>query len=120
MQILFIILNDLNYLDEILQKFLARKVRGATIIDSEGMATAMMANEGFYNLLAGPFAGALEGGSKRSKTIFTVINDPAKVDEVVGEVREIASKSQENVIGFMFTLPVSGIYPLRSNKQNKN
>ena len=42
MNVLFIVLNDLAYLDEILEEFVALKVRGATIIDSEGMAAAIL------------------------------------------------------------------------------
>lgn len=42
MNVLFIVLNDLAYLDEILEEFVSLKVRGATIIESEGMAAAIL------------------------------------------------------------------------------
>lgn len=117
MQILFIILNELSFLDAILEKFIELKVRGGTIIDSQGMAAAIMKNEGFFgSLLSGPFSRALENDQKNSKTIFTVIPEEEKVKEVVGAVQEIIQKSTKQVIGFMFTMPVSGIYPLHHKK----
>ena len=42
MEALFIVLNDLSYLEAILQRFVELRVRGATIIDSMGMARAIM------------------------------------------------------------------------------
>ncbi|OQC10838.1 MAG: hypothetical protein BWX74_00425 [Tenericutes bacterium ADurb.Bin087] len=116
MQILFIVLNDLSYLDRILEKFLDLHVRGATIIDSQGMAAAIMQNEGLLSLLSGPFARSLENDQKGSKTIFTVIPEPEKVTEAVKAVQEIVAGSKKQVVGFMFTLPVSGIYPLKAKK----
>ncbi|MCU0105429.1 hypothetical protein N7603_07140 [Acholeplasma vituli] len=113
MQALFIVLNDLSYLDQILSKFLELKVRGATIIDSQGMASAIMNNEGLSMLMSGPFQRSLDTEQKGSKTIFTVIPEVEKVEEVVNEVRKIVEKSKKQVIGFMFTVPVSGIYPMK-------
>ncbi len=113
MQALFIVLNDLSYLDQILSRFLDLKVRGATIIDSQGMAAAIMNNEGLNMLLTGPFQRTLDSDQKGSKTIFTVIPEAEKVEEVVNEVRKIVEKSKKQVIGFMFTTPVSGIYPMK-------
>lgn len=113
MQALFIVLNDLSYLEQILSKFLELKVRGATIMDSQGMAAAIMNNEGMNFIFSGPFQRSLDNDQKASKTIFSVIPEVEKVEEVVTEVRKIVEKSKKQVIGFMFTIPVSGIYPMK-------
>lgn len=113
MQILFIVLNDLSYLDRILEKFIDLQVRGGTIIDSQGMAAAIMQNEGMMGLLSGPFARSLSNDQKSSKTIFTVIPEAEKAQLVVKEIQKIVEGSKKQVIGFMFTMPVSGIYPMR-------
>ena len=114
MQILFIVLNDLSYLDKILDTFLEHKVRGGTIIDSQGMAAAIMQKEGgFGALLRGPFARSLENDQKMSKTIFTVIPESEKVEAVVTAIPGVVANSKKQVIGFMFTMPVSGIYPMK-------
>lgn len=112
MQILFIVLNDLSYLDRILQKFIELQVRGGTIIDSQGMAAAIMQNEGMTGLLNGPFSRSLSNDQKGSKTIFTVIPEAEKAKFIVKEIQKIVETSEKQVIGFMFTMPVSGIYPM--------
>lgn len=114
MQILFIVLNDLSHLQEILEIFIKLKVRGATILDSEGMAKAVLEMEGLNFLLGGPFQQTLPKKVDGSKTIFTVIPEEEKVPEVVEAIQNALTNSKEKVIGFMFTLPVSGIYPLKS------
>lgn len=113
MEVLFIVLNDLSYLDQIFAKFLELKVRGATILDSTGMARAVMDIEGLNFMLSGPFQHSFSENDKKSKTIFTVIPDAAKAQEVIAEIREIVEDSKKRVIGFMFTVPVSGIYPMK-------
>lgn len=113
MQVLFLVLNDLSYLDKIFAKFVELKLRGATILDSEGMAQAIMKNEGLFSaLLQGPFAKSIQQTGE-SKTIFTVIPEEEKVAQVVEEIKELVSSSEKSAIGFMFTLPVSGIYPIK-------
>lgn len=115
MEALFIVLNDLNYVDRVLEKFVELKVKGATIINSQGMASAILHGEGFMNLLnAGPFSKSLDADQKYSKTIFTVIPDTLEVGHIVSEIRAIVEDSNRKVVGFMFTMPVSGIYPLKS------
>ncbi|HEY8405270.1 MAG TPA: hypothetical protein VIK67_00195 [Acholeplasma sp.] len=114
MEALFIVLNDLNYLDRILEKFVELKVKGATIMNSQGMASAILHGEGFMNLLnAGPFSKSLDTDQKYSKTIFTVIPDTLDVNLIVSEISKIVEDSKRNVVGFMFTVPVSGIYPFK-------
>lgn len=116
MEALFIVLNDLTYLDQILSEFVELKVRGATIIDSMGMARAIMDSEGLNFLMSGPFQHSLDQEQKYSKTIFTVIPEGQKTEEVVDAVRKIVEKSKKQVIGFMFTVPVSGIYPMKPKR----
>ncbi|MBM7453429.1 hypothetical protein JN09_000755 [Acholeplasma morum] len=113
MEVLFIVLNDLSYLDEIFKKFLELEVRGATILDSKGMARAIMDNEGLNFLLSGPFQRSLDDEQKNSKTIFTVVPEGQKAEDIVQAVRKIVEHSKKQVIGFMFTIPVSGIYTMK-------
>lgn len=117
MQILYIVLNDLTHLSDILETFIELEVRGATILDSEGMAKAVLEYEGLNLLLGGPFGESLPKKVNASKTIFTVIPDDDKVPRVVEAIQDVLSTSKKEVIGFMFTLPVSGIYPMKSKKK---
>lgn len=116
MEALFIILNDLSYLEPILTRFVELKVRGATIVDSMGMARAIMNQEGMNFISSGPFQRSLDSDQKQSKTIFTVIPDGQDPKLIIDEVKKIVSTSTREVIGFMFTLPVSGIYPMKPKR----
>lgn len=113
MQVLFIVLNDLSYEAEILKVFIDKKVRGATIIDSEGMAKAVMQNEGLDFFFDGPFANSLPKNIGDSKTFFTVIPNDELLKELVDEIQRLLHTSNQETIGFMFAIPVSGIYPLK-------
>lgn len=113
MQVLFIVLNDLSYEGEILKVFIDKKVRGATIIDSEGMAKAVMQNEGLDFFFSGPFANSLPKNIGDSKTFFTVIPNDDLLKDLVDEIQRLLSTSNQETVGFMFAVPVSGIYPLK-------
>lgn len=113
MQVLFIVLNDLSYESEILKVFIDKKVRGATIIDSEGMAKAVMKSEGMDFFFNGPFAQSFPKNIGDSKTFFTVIPKDELLDELVESIQKLLYTSHQQTIGFMFAVPVSGIYPLK-------
>ncbi len=120
MQVLFIVLNDLSYQQKVLEIFIEHKVRGATILDSEGMAKAVLQYEGLGMLLGGPFAKSIPTDPARSKTIFTVIPDDSVLPELVEKITKTLEDSSQRTVGFMFSLPVTGIYPLTSKvKQSK-
>ncbi len=113
MEALFIVLNDLSLVDDILETFVDLKIKGATLLESQGMAAAIMKKEGlFESFQSGPFYRSLDHDQKYSKTIFTVLPDGYDTSKVISSVKEIVSKSKRNVVGFMFTTPVSGVYPL--------
>ncbi|MDD3035994.1 MAG: hypothetical protein WCS76_02465 [Bacilli bacterium] len=113
MQVLFIVLNDLSYESEILKVFIEKKVRGATIIDSEGMAKAVLKNEGADFFFNGPFANSLPKNIGDSKTFFTVIPNDELLQELVSDIQKLLLTSNSETIGFMFAVPVQGIYPLK-------
>ena len=97
MQILFIVLNDLSHLPTILDTFVRLKVRGATILDSEGMAKAVLEYEGLNYFLSGPFRGISASTVGQSKTIFTVIPNEEDVPVVVKEIQDVLTPSFEVV-----------------------
>lgn len=115
MHVLFIVLNDLSYLDQVLKTLVELKVRGATILESEGMAKAVLKSEGLNMLLDGIIKSNQTKDVGSSKTIFTVIPDYQDIDEIVSKVREVLTHSEKNVIGFMFTVPVANIYPIKKH-----
>jgi nitrogen regulatory protein PII len=111
MQALFIVLNNESYLDQILSILAESGVKGATIIDSQGMASAMSQNERYM-----PFFGALkialEDTKPYNKTIFSVIHDDQIMKLVTDKIMGIFESHKKRGTGFMFTVPVGQIYPL--------
>lgn len=113
MKVLFIVLNDTSFLEDILNAFLKLEVKGATILESEGMLKTVLKSEGLSYLFRGMFSPSRLEDSHDSKTIFSVIKDDEKINQVVDAVQEILKASTKSSTGFMFTFPVSDIYPMK-------
>ncbi len=82
MNVLFIVLNKTEYLDEILDQFVDIGVRGATIIDSQGMGSALVdtrnVNEPFFGVLRN----LLDVGLCSEFTIYVTIMTVNSINEV--------------------------------------
>ena len=104
MQLLVYVLNQEEYLDEILSAFVEVGVKGATIIDSVGMGR-ILAHD--IPIFAG-LRYLLEGNRPYNKTIFAVIEDE-KLDEVIAVVEDICGSLDKPGTGLLFTLPVSRV-----------
>jgi nitrogen regulatory protein PII len=110
MELLVCVVNRERHLGRILSGFLELGVRGATIINSEGMAhhvgDALPVMAGLQSLLAktGP----------TSATIFSVMDDPAQVEAAIQLISEACGGIEEPGAGIVFTVPVqrvSGLVP---------
>lgn len=111
MQALFVVLNKVDYLDEILANFVGAGVTGATILDSQGMAGAMVDADAPVPVFG--FLKTFMNDSKPySKTIFTVLEDQEMVEKVVSVIKKTLGDDAKNGSGFMFSVPLSGVYPM--------
>lgn len=110
MNVLFIVLNKPEYLDEILDSFVEIGVKGATILDSQGMGSAITnggkGNEPFF----GAIRSFLDNSRPYNKTIFTVIEDEEVLLKAVKTVKTIVGDITKPGVGMMFTLPVGNVY----------
>lgn len=110
MNVLFIVLNEVRYLDDILDSFVDIGVKGATILDSQGMGSAI-ANGGQGNQpLFGSIRLFLDNAKPYNKTIFTVIDDEEVLAKAVESVCSILGDIDKPGVGMMFTLPVNNVY----------
>lgn len=109
MNILFLVLNKTEYLDEILDAFVELGVRGATILDSQGMGSAI-SNSEKDSAFFGGLKSLLVNARPYNKTVFTVIEDKETLEKVVKEVKKILGNINEPGVGLMFTLPVGEIF----------
>lgn len=116
MDVLFIVLNKTEYLDDILDAFMEIGVSGATIIDSQGMGSALTdvnhTGEPFYGVLKSMF----DDARPYNKTIFTVINDEALLEQAVQAVKNIVIDIYEPGVGIMFTIPLGKTYGMSPKK----
>lgn len=107
---LFIILNKQKYLDEILSTLVKYKVKGATIIDSQGMGSAIVSGDYRHIPLFGSLRNLINEKHPYNKTIFSVVSEEI-IDDLVIAIRAIFDEKKPGV-GFMFTMPVNNIYLL--------
>jgi len=112
MHALFIVLNKTDYLDLILSKLIELGIDGATIIDSQGMASAIV-NESMEGI---PMFGALKSlignDNPYSKTVFTVIKSHMLLSTAMEQIAELMMSVKNRPVGFMFTVPVEDVVRL--------
>ena len=109
MYVLIIVLNKLDYLDEILAKFIDLEVGGATILDSQGMAGAMVDANNRVPIF-GFLKSVLDDCKPYNKTVFTVLESEELVEKVVAMVKETLGEDAKQGAGLMFTVLLGKVY----------
>lgn len=113
MNVLFIVLNKPDYLEELLSKLMEKGIKGATILDSQGMGFAMNhgghGNEPFF----GQIRTMIDNSRPYNKTVFTVIEDEETLAKAVSVAKEVFGDVYEPGIGMMFTMPVNNVYGMK-------
>lgn len=104
MQLLVIVLNKIECLEALLEKFYEEDISGATILDSKGMAHSLSSYDELrfmasLRLLINP-------DNRESKTIFMVVSED-KISEISKIVNEITGGLKNPDTGIMFTVPVT-------------
>lgn len=110
MNALFIVLNKIEYLDDILDSFIDIGVKGATIIDSQGMGSAITSGGMGHEPFFGAIRSFLDNSRPYNKTIFTVIEDDEVLDKAVQTVQDIVGDMNRPGVGMMFTVPVGNTH----------
>jgi len=107
---LVIILNKEEYLDEVLSTMVRFKVKGATIIDSQGMGSEIVSGDYQHIPLFGALRYLVNEKHPYNKTIFSVVKEEI-LEDLTTAIRNIFDEKKPG-IGFMFTVPVGNIYLL--------
>ncbi len=110
MDALFIVLNEEEYLDDILDSFVKVGVKGATILDSQGMGSAMTNSGRGKEPFFGGIRTFVENARPYNKTIFAVIKDKDLLEKTVSAVEEILGDIDDPGVGMIFTIPVGDTY----------
>lgn len=106
MYALFVVLNQREYLSEVLFKMSQLGIRGATVIDSMGART--LNNKVSKIPLLGNVIQSLEGDMAYNNTIFSVIEREEQVNRVMNAIEKILGGDMKKPNkGIMFVLPVT-------------
>ena len=98
-----IILNNEEYVDDLLSVMMELEITGATILDGVGMER-VLAND------VPIFAGLIQslGGSRPyNKNIIALLKDRETLAKLIGVLKEIGIDFKEPGVGGIFALPVS-------------
>ncbi len=101
LKLVVIVLNQEEYMDEILEAFVELDVRGATVIDSVGMGQIIAHDIPIF----GGLRSLMTGARPYNKTIFTVVEEN-KVPEIVNTIEQICGSLDEPGTGLIFSLSV--------------
>lgn len=107
---LFLVLNKTEYLDELLNVFVENGVKGATILDSQGMGSALTMNGDDPVPAFGLLRSFLDHAKPYNKTIFTVLESEEHAQRIAKVVNEVVDGIDKPGYGLMFTVPVGQVY----------
>ncbi|NIR44098.1 MAG: hypothetical protein GWN99_06230 [Gemmatimonadetes bacterium] len=105
MQLLVTVINQAEALDDVLSGFLELGITGATIINSEGMARILTHDVPI-------FAGIqmlISRSRAQNYTIFSVIDEDAKVDAAFAVIQDVVGNMSEPGTGIVFTIPITRV-----------
>lgn len=111
---LFVVLNEVDYLDDVLAAFVRAGASGATILDSQGMASLIVDRKNLHIPIFDTFKSMIEDSRPYNKTIFSVLENQDLVDKTANEIQEVMEDVPGPGLGFMFTVPISNSYTLGS------
>ncbi|MCZ0701630.1 hypothetical protein J2T56_000164 [Natronobacillus azotifigens] len=101
MKLLIAIINDPNLMGEILDEFYEEKIKGATVIESKGMAHIMA----HYTPFFARFAEFGDDGD-RNQTLLVVVHDDEERDKAITCIERIVGDLSKKDTGIVITLPI--------------
>lgn len=102
LQAVFIILSDTSYTESVLKTLADCEIRGATIMETQGMGQALGGNIP----VIGSVRALLSQQNENSQTIFAVSKYPDKIDKAMGQISEKMNGFNQPCSGMMFVIPV--------------
>ena len=114
MQAFVFVLNRTEHLEHLLQEFSNHGLRGATVLDSKGMARILIGSDEDMPIFSGLRA-LLEPERKSSKTIFCVLEDE-QVNVARKIVNDVTGGLDTPDSGIMFATPLTFVEGLVKKK----
>ncbi|MCI5773053.1 MAG: P-II family nitrogen regulator [Erysipelotrichaceae bacterium] len=111
MKCLFIVLNDTEKLDDLLEALGNNGIKGATVIESTGMAHRLMNND-YSTRFLGSLRNILNPERETNNTIFMVLTDE-QIEQAKLAIREVLGDISKPDTAIIFSLPVDFIEGVR-------
>jgi len=116
--LLVFVLNQVEFLDKILVRFLDIGISGATIIDSTGMGRTLTHNHDVP--IFGGLGKMFENCHPNNKTIFSVIKTEKALQEATKVIEEEVGDINDLGVGILFTIPLHSVVGLPKNNTKEN
>lgn len=113
MYLLLLVLNNENHVKEILEKFIDIDVRGATVINSQGMGRIISEKVPIFSSLRSILSG--EENRVNNFTIFSAIKTEETLNKAIDVVMNVVKDINKPGTGILIILPVLKIYGLANN-----
>jgi nitrogen regulatory protein P-II 1 len=104
MQLMVMVLNRVEALDSLLERFMEDGICGATILNSTGMVKELAKSSEDFPIF-GTLRMLINPDRKESKTLFMVLTDE-KVEKAKNIIRDVVGDLSEPDSAVVFTLPV--------------
>lgn len=107
MYVLFVVLNEIEYLSDIITKMREVGLRGATVLESIGSRN-VVENELYTDSFLATIVNTVERQSKASRVIFSLIEREEQVQKAMKEIQALlGGYLKKPRLGMMFVLPVT-------------
>ncbi len=103
MKALFLVLNKIEKLNDLLNEFASENISGATIFNSNGMAHSLYDSDDHHTFFA--FRSYLNPKRRESKTIMMIIKDEEQ-EKVISCIEKVVGDLDQPDVGIIFTTPV--------------
>lgn len=103
MELLILILNQPDYLNDIMEGFLEEGISGATVIETTGMGRTLCDKVPLF----GGIRAMIQGCRPNNLTIFTVLRSEEERNQAIGVIEKHLGDISKPNTGFYFTVPVS-------------
>lgn len=104
MKCMFIVLNNTEKLDELLGALADNGIKGATVLESTGMAHKLLSDD-YTTRFLGSLRNVLNSDRETNNTIFMVLSDE-QVLLARAAVKKVLKDLSKPDTGIMFTVPV--------------
>lgn len=116
MYMVVVVLNKSEYLDDILERFVEVGITGATILESQGMASALVGRKESEIPILGTLRGIIDSSRPYNKTFFSIVNSKELVDRAIDAVNGVLGDIEEPSTGLAFSIELDKVVGLRTGK----